>query len=92
MFLFIIISRHVFCEQTLVPVHILVSITSGSTVTYPSRYHYGAPDSRRLFTSEEPKMVTQEIGKFFLFFFPNEEVKGFVNTVCTFKKISPVSR
>ena len=38
-------------------------------------------------------MVTQEIGKVvFFLIFPNEEVKGFVNTVCTFKKISPVSR
>ena len=35
-------------------------------------------------------METQEIGKVLIF--PNEEVKGFVNTVCTFKKISPVSR
>ena len=38
-------------------------------------------------------MITQEIGKVFVFLiFPNEKVKGFVNTVCTFKKISPVSR
>ena len=61
------------------PIYIQAFITSVSTVTYPSRYHYGAPDGKRLFTSEEPKMATQEIGKvFFSFFFLNEVGKGFV--------------